>query len=450
MADLVQADVVIIGAGCAGLAAAVRLAGRGAKVVIIEQAPRLGGRATSFIDRDSGERVDNGQHVLFGCYRDTYALLREIGAADRAPLERSLQLTMAGGLDGRSFHLHCPELPSPWHLMFGVLTWSAVPLADRLAARHMKSLLQDAHRLRPDEIAASVDPSVTVTGWLEQRRQPPSMRKWLWNPLAYASLNQNPDEAAARPFVRVLAEMFGPDPHAAAVGLPRVPLDELMAMPAVDYLQARGGTVITRRPARISMHGDRIASVKVGDTTVRASTVISAVPWHAFSGLFEENVPLALGDVARHAAGMRPTPIVTVNMWFDRSVMDQRTSFLGIADGTMQWIFDREKITGTGGHLSTVSSGAVDLVRLDNDELIRRAEADVRRVLPAAGRATLTRALVVREPRAGFSLAPAAPPRPRTVTPLPGFLLAGDWTDTGLPATIEGAVRSGFAAAEHA
>lgn len=450
MSDLVQADAVVIGAGCAGLAAAVRLSSRGAKVVLVEQAPRLGGRATSFVDRESGERVDNGQHVLFGCYRDTYNLLGEIGAADRAPLEASLELAMAGGLDGRSFHLHCPDLPSPWHLLFGLIAWGAVPVADRFAARHMRGLLQDAHRDKPEAIAARIDPALTVTKWLEQRRQPASMRKWLWNPLAFAALNQNPDEAAARPFVRVLAEMFGADPRAAAIGLPRVPLDELMAMPAVDFLQARGGTVITRRPARISMQGDRIASVKVGDTTIRAATVISAVPWHAFGGLWEENEPPALAEISRNAAGMRPTPIVTVNLWFDRSVMDRRTPFLGVADGTTQWLFDRERITGAGGHLSAVSSGAVDLVRLENDELIRRAEVDARRVLPAAARATLTRALVVREPRAGFSLAPDSPPRPQTVTPLAGFLLAGDWTDTGLPATIEGAVRSGFAAARHA
>lgn len=450
MADHINADVVVIGAGCAGLAAAVKLAGRGAKVVMVEQAPRLGGRATSFIDRESGERVDNGQHVLFGCYRDTYALLREIGAAGRAPLERSLQLTMAGGLDGRSYLLHCPDLPSPWHLMFGLLTWGAVPAGERLAARHMKSLLQDAHRLRPEEVANRVDASLTVTDWLGERRQPASMRKWLWNPLAYAALNQNPDDAAARPFVRVLAEMFGPDPSAAAIGLPNVPLDDLMAMPSVDYLEARGGKVMMRRPARIAMHGDRIACVKVGDTTVRAATVISAVPWHAFTGVWEESVPSALNDVARNASGMRATPIVTVNLWFDRDVMDGRAPFIGVADGTSQWLFDRVKITGTGGHLSAVSSGAVDLLRLENDELIARAEADVRRVLPESARATLTRGIVVREPRAGFSLAPNAPARPSAVTPLPGFLLAGDWTDTGLPATIEGAVRSGFAAAQHA
>jgi uncharacterized protein with NAD-binding domain and iron-sulfur cluster len=211
-----------------------------------------------------------------------------------------------------------------------------------------------------------------------------------------------------------------------------------------------GGTVMMRRPARIAMSGDRISSVKVGDTTVRAETVISAVPWHAFGGLWEESIPAPLADVARNAAGMRATPIVTVNMWFDRSVMDRRQAFIGVADGTTQWLFDREKITGTGGHLSAVSSGAVDLLRLENDELIGRAHADVRRVLPEAARATLTRALVVREPRAGFSLAPNSPQRPGNLTPLHGFLIAGDWTDTGLPATIEGAVRSGLAAAGHA
>lgn len=450
MADLINADVVVIGAGCAGLAAAVRLADRGAKVLVVEQAPRLGGRATSFVDRESGERMDNGQHVLFGCYRDTYALLGRLGAADRAPLERSLELTMASGLDGRSYLLHCPDLPSPWHLLFGLATWGAVPVMDRLAAIHMRDVLQDAHRLRPDVVASRVDTTWTVTDWLKHCRQPVSMRKWLWNPLAYAALNQNPDEAAARPFVRVLAEMFGADPRAAAIGLPRVPLDELVAAPAAAFIELRGGAVMTKRPARIAMNGGRIAHVKVGDSAIHAPVVISAVPWHAFAGLWEESVPSSLNAIATNAAAMRSTPIVTVNLWFDRGVMDARAPFIGVSDGTSQWIFDREQITGAGGHLSAVSSGAVDLVRLENDALIERAEADVRRILPAAARAKRTRALVVREPRAGFSLAPNAPPRPGTVTPLEGFLLAGDWTDTGLPATIEGAVRSGNAAAARA
>lgn len=450
MTDLIRADVVIIGAGCAGLAAAVRLSASGAKVVVIEQAPRLGGRTTSFIDKDSGERLDNGQHVLFGCYRETYELLRQIGTADLAPLQTSLALTIAGGPQGRGHMLSCPDLPSPWHLLLGLLMWDAVPVSDRLSVRHLSHVLSSARRHGAAATAAKVNPSLTVAQWLVEQRQTPQMRRWLWDPLVFAALNQSPEEAAARPFVRVLAEMFGPRPEDSAVGLPRVPLDDLIASPAVRVIESRGGTVLMKRPAKIGMSGDRIAHVKVGDTLVHASLVISAVPWHAFPALWEENCPAALADVAANAAAMKSAPIVTVTLWFDRDVMPRDASFVGLSDGTMHWFFGRKAIVGSGTHVSAVASGAVDILRLENDDVIARAEADARRALPGTRGAAMLRALVVREPRATFSLAPDAPPRPKTVTALPGFFLAGDWTDTGLPATIEGAVRSGNTAARAA
>ena len=447
MADLVQADVVVIGAGCAGLAAAVRLSSAGARVVVIEQAPRLGGRTTSFVDRESGEHVDNGQHVLFGCYRETYELLRQIGTADQAPLQSSLSLTIAGGSQGQAHLLSCPDLPSPWHLLLGLLMWGAVPVRDRLSVRHLAHVLTSARRDGAAATAAKVDASLTVAQWLGQQQQTLTMRRWLWDPLVFAALNQCPDEAAARPFVRVLAEMFGPRPEDSAVGLPHVPLDELIAAPAVRFIESHGGTVLTKRPAKIVMSGERIAHVKVGETVVRAASVISAVPWHAFPALWEENLPLPLAEVAANAAAMKSAPIVTVTLWFDRDVMPRDTPFVGLSDGTMHWFFGREAIVGRGTHVSAVASGAVDILRLENDEVIARAAADARRALPGTRGAKMLRALVVREPRATFSLAPDAPPRPSTRTPLAGFFLAGDWTDTGLPATIEGAVRSGHAAA---
>lgn len=447
LVDLVQADVVVIGAGCAGLAAAVRLSAAGAKVIVVEQAPRLGGRTTSFVDRESGERLDNGQHVLFGCYRDTYDLLRQIGTADQAPLQSSLALTIAGGTHGRGHVLSCPDLPSPWHLLLGLLMWDAVPVVDRLSVRHLSHVLTSARRDGAAATAAKVDASLTVSQWLAQQRQTPQMRRWLWDPLVFAALNQSPDEAAARLFVRVLAEMFGSRPEDSAVGLPCVPLDDLIALPAVRFIESHGGTVLTKRPAKIAMNDDRIANIKVGDTIVRAASVISAVPWYAFPALWEENCPAPLVDVAANAAAMKAAPIVTVTLWFDGDVMPRHTPFVGLSDGTMHWFFGRDAIVGTGTHVSAVASGAVDILRLENDELIARAEADARRALPGTRGARMRRALVVREPRATFSLAPDAPPRPSTMTALPGFFLAGDWTDTGLPATIEGAVRSGHAAA---
>ena len=267
MADLVQADVAVIGAGCAGLAAAVRLSSAGARVVVIEQAPRLGGRTTSFFDRESGEHVDNGQHVLFGCYRDTYELLRQIGTADQAPLQSSLSLTIAGGSQGQAHLLSCPDLPSPWHLLLGLLMWGAVPVRDRLSVRHFAHVLTSARRDGAAATAAKVDASLTVAQWLAQQQQTLTMRRWLWDPLVFAALNQCPDEAAARPFVRVLAEMFGPRPEDSAVGLPRVPLDALIAAPAVRFIESHGGTVLTKRPAKIVMSGERIAHEKVGRGT---------------------------------------------------------------------------------------------------------------------------------------------------------------------------------------
>ncbi len=447
MTDVVQADAVVIGAGCAGLAAAVRLSASGAKVVVVEQAPRLGGRTTSFVDKESGERLDNGQHVLFGCYRETYELLRQIGTADLAPLQSSLALTIAGGRDGRGHVLSCPDLPSPWHLLLGLLMWDAVPVLDRLSVRHLSHVLSSARRDGAAATAAKVDASLTVAQWLAAQQQTTQMRRWLWDPLVFAALNQSPDEAAARPFVHVLAEMFGPRAEDSAVGLPRVPLDELIALPAVRFIESHGGTVLMKRPATIAMSGDRMTHVRVGETSIHARSVISAVPWHALPALWDEHCPPVLAEVAANVAAMKSAPIVTVSLWFDRDVMPRECPFVGLSDGTMHWFFGREAITGTGTHVSAVASGAVDILRLENDDVIARAETDARRALPGTRGAKLLRALVVREPRATFSLAPDAPPRPSTVTPLAGFFLAGDWTDTGLPATIEGAIRSGNAAA---
>lgn len=446
MADILTVDAIVIGAGSAGLAAAVRLSGAGARVAVVEQAPRLGGRTTSFIDRDSGERVDNGQHVLFGCYRETYAFLAETGAAALAPLERTLSLTIAGGPDGRRHTLTCPDLPSPWHLAVGVMLWDAVPFAERLATRHLETLF-DSVRVEGAEAASlRVDPSMTVTAWLDSQHQGAELRRWLWHPLVYAALNQGPDDAAARPFVRVLGELFGPRPEDSAIGLPSVPLDDLMATPAVQLIESRGGTVLARRPAKIVMANDRVQHVKVGDTIVRSGVVVSAVPWHAFHALWDEMPPRSLAEISANATAMKSSPIVTVNLWFDRDVMNGHR-VIGLADGTMHWFFGRQAITGQGMHVSAVTSGAADILRLENDQIVARALTDARRALPSAERATLDRAVVVREPRAGFSLAPGSPDRPGPITPLPGFFLAGDWTDTGLPATIEGAVKSGHAAA---
>src|SRR5262245_13285045 len=261
-------DVVVIGAGCAGLSAAVRLADAGRRVVVVEEAPRLGGRATAFVDRETGERVDNGQHVLFGCYHETYAFLDRLGTRALAPLQQRLSVTMADGA-GRRFTLTCPSWRPPFHLIAGVLRWNALSLGDRLTSVRLGSLLRDVRRRGAAAVAADVPPRDTVSSWLAAHGQSPRLREWLWYPLAVAALNQDPAVAAAAPFVRVLGELFGPGHEDAAIGLASVPLDELYALPSQRYVEARGGRVLTKSPARIRLDANgRVSQVETGTALI--------------------------------------------------------------------------------------------------------------------------------------------------------------------------------------
>ncbi len=284
--------------------------------------------------------------------------------------------------------------------------------------------------------------------WLTTVGQSERIRTWLWYPLTLAALNQSPETAAAAPFVRVLAELFGPRPEDAAVGLSRVPLDELYAEPSRQFIEARGGVVCVKETALVECGPDGgVSGVRTVRGLIETRRVVSAVPWFAFRSVWGDRVPPAVQALAGHAAAVQSSPIVTVNLWFDGPVMD--TPFCGLVDGPMHWVFDKAKTSGgTASHLALVTSGADALAAADNDVVTAQALDHLRAVLPAARPRRLLRSVVVREHRATFSLAPGGPPRPATHTPLHGFFLAGDWTDTGLPATIEGAVQSGHRAAD--
>ena len=449
--DLNRPDVIVVGAGFAGLSAAVRLTRGGARVLVLEARSRLGGRATAFPDRETGELVDNGQHILMGCYTDTFAFLRDIGAEDHVRLDPQLTVTMIDRA-GRRTRLSCPALPAPLHLVAGVLEWEALSWRDRLSMLGMATPLKNARRELQGAAVKAASPDETVEHWLIRNGQTPRLRELLWEPLALAALNQPPEQAAAPPFARVLAEMFSDDPRAAAIALPTRPLHLMYAEPAREYIERHGGSVRTGATAKIALTPGGGVGVRIGADTVQAGHVISSVPWFALPELFDETPP-ALHAVIDRARRMASSPIVTVNLWFDRPVLD--LPVLGLPGRAMQWVFDKRLVFGGDGraaagevsHLSLVSSGAAGILAETNDALIRRAHDELLDALPDVRAAKLLRATVVREPRATFSLAPGQPARPSTETDLPRFLLAGDWTDTGLPATIESAVRSGHRAA---
>ena len=260
-----------------------------------------------------------------------------------------------------------------------------------------------------------------------------------------AALNQPIDHATATTFVEVVRRMLGPGPDDAALVMPSESLSHLLVDPAVAFVEARGGVVLRGAPARVIVGERGAIGVDVRGRVISAPHVVSSVPWHAVAALFHD-VPALLAPIVRRASAMQSAPIVTVNLWFDRAVLE--APFVGLPGRAFQWVFDKRLVSpGQASHLSLVCSGADEIVGLENDAIVARAVAEFSAAVPAATRARLVRATAVRERRATFSLAAGEPARPAPVTPLPGFLLAGDWTDTGLPATIESAVVSGHRAA---
>jgi squalene-associated FAD-dependent desaturase len=327
-------------------------------------------------------------------------------------------------------------LPSPLNILAGVLGGEALSWSERMSVLKIGRLLKGGGNAS----------GVTVRHWLLHNGQAPRLLELFWEPLALAALNQSIDQAEASHFLRVLQRVFGDDPGAAALVLPAVPLDELYAEPARHWLEQRGSEVRVNAPAKVLIANGRVTGVRVRDEVISAPIVVSTVPWHGFYSLFDE-APIELRTTIDNATRLASLPIVTVNLWFDRAVLDE--PLIGLPGRNFQWVFDRRALVGGAtSHLSLISSGAETIVARSNEELTNIALAEVTDALPRARAAQLRKSVAVREKRSTFSLAPDAPPRPSTTTAIDGLLLAGDWIETGLPATIESAVISGRLAAE--
>jgi zeta-carotene desaturase len=434
-------DVAVIGGGFAGLSAATALADQQRRVLVLEARPGLGGRAAAFTDPATGERVDNGQHVVIGGYHQTFDFLRRIGRGDAIALQSRLAVGFVDPGGTRST-LECPDWPPPFDLLGGLISWRALTWRDRLAALRMLPAVRSASRAGVARAAATQQGPATVREWLVRNGQTPVLIELLWEPLAVAALNESIDVAAPRPFAAVLARMFGGRRGDASLGLPRLPLDEVYAGPAREFIEARNGEVQTNAPAEIAL--DPATRVSVRGQVIACRAVICAVPWFALADVLQASA--VVRPLLAAAAATPASPIVTVNLWVDRPVLD--TVFLGLPGRRMQWVFDKRALFGDQStHLSLVSSGAAEIVARTNQEIIDLAWSELRAALPAARDASVRRAVVVREKRATFSMAAGVPDRPETRTPVADLFLAGDWIDTGLPATIESAVVSGHAAA---
>jgi squalene-associated FAD-dependent desaturase len=442
--------VVVLGGGFAGLSAAIALQERRHEVTLLERRGVLGGRATSYRDALSGEEVDNGTHLMIGAYRETLDLLKDAGAEDALLAQDDLHIDYVD--DRGSTSLDCPSLPAPFHLLAGLLSLR-VPWAVRWQAVRLGLAVR----------FGAPPVGLTLAQYFEKTGQGSDARRLLWDALATAVVNETPERAAAVLFHRVYQEAFLASHRASRLVFLRCGWGTL-ADRLGAYLEARGGRLRRRALVEaIEVEGDRVVGVRLSQRPesraevqaglrarterLEADAVVAALPWHALPPLLPER--LRSEPPFRDLEKLRRSPIVSVEMWLDRPVVDR--VFVGLRDSEVEWVFDKGRIFGRTGapqHLSFIVSAAHRSAPKRNAELVAAAEGALRRYFPAMKDAVVVRSLVLREPDATFSAGPETESlRPGPRTPVAGLLLAGDWTATGLPATIEGAVRSGRAAA---
>lgn len=422
-------SVAIIGAGYAGLSAGVALAESGVAVSIFETSRVLGGRARGVMFGD--DCVDNGQHIMIGAYSETLSLLKKLGVPEASVLSRRpLHLRYP------EFELRAPRLPAPLHMAAALLTSKGLRWRDRwLAIRFMQALKQQSFKLPADITAAEL---------LQQHQQSAQLCRYLWDPLCISALNTASHLSSAQVFANVLRDSLAGDRAASDLLFPRTDLSTLLPEHAARHIKALGGEVHTQSAIR-SIRKSEQGFVLNDDDTQRFDAVILAVaPYHAARLLPES--PL-LASLQQQLQSLSWEPITTIYLRYPTSAQ-LPVPMLGLSGGHAHWVFDRGQLCHQAGIFAAVISAAH--ASLPAEALANAVDAELRAALstlsPGMALPALREHLVITEKRATFACVPNLS-RPMNQTAVAGFFIAGDYTASDYPATIESAVRSGRDAA---
>ncbi|WP_374203218.1 hydroxysqualene dehydroxylase HpnE [Streptomyces sp. ST2-7A] len=454
--------VLVVGGGLAGVTAALALADRGHPVTLVESRPRLGGLAFSFTrDREPGPlTVDNGQHVYLRCCTAYRGFLRRVGAEHLAPVQPRLDVPVLDARTGRLGRLRRSGMPAPLHLAGALARYPHLSPADRASVVRAALALR---RLDPEDPALDRH---SFGSWLRRYGTGPTAVAALWDLVGVATLNARADDVSLALAVMVFRTGLLSEKGAADIGLPQVPLGEIHHHRAGRALERAGVRVLTRtrvRGLRRRSDGGWWADLRAVDgpadpgapagsgNGIGADTVVLALPQDATRALLP---PGALSDPDR-LGELGTAPILDVHVIYDRPV--SREPFLAVLNSPVQWVFDRTVASGLAAlpdagasqYLALSQSAAGEEIDLPVAVLRERYLSALARAFPGAREARVRDFFVTREREATFDPAPNTRRlRPGPVTAAPGLFLAGAWTATGWPATMEGAVRSGLAAAK--
>jgi len=429
-----QDSVFVVGAGWAGLSAAFRLTQQGVHVTLLEAAPQAGGRARVIAFR--GERVDNGQHILLGAYHKILSLLNTLGISEQSVLKR-VPLNIYLSTQTTPLHFKLNRLMPPLNVIMGFITSIGLSHQERLAA------LRFCHTVHALNFELAEDCSVLAL--LLHYHQPNPLIHRLWAPIAVATLSTPIHQASARVFLNVLKDSFTKNARDSHYLFPTVDLSRLFPEPILNFLTQSGADVVyNQRIKKIHIEDNRCVGLETATRAWRCKRIILATPFDTTAELC--NSVSQLSEIQRNLFSFSHQPITTVYLRFQNPV-NLPFPMIGILDGLAHWIFDRN-FANQPNLISIVITGIGAHTDLDHTTLIEALSQELHRLVPSLG--ALLDFKVICEKRAAFSCDVGIEKRrPHQKTPIKGLFLAGDYTQTGYPAVLEGAVRSGLSAADY-
>ena len=438
-------SALVIGGGLAGIAAAAKLAESGWRVTLLEARNSLGGRAFSFVDPESGRELDNGQHVFVGACRHLIEFLERIEVSDLWHLQPRLNVDVYDRA-GRRGKLYGLGGPAPAHLLAAFITYRHLSLSDKLRA--VRGVIA---AMRADRAAPELE-TTSFYDWLKAHGQSERCIYNLWNVIIEGTLNDNIRDVSAAMGLMIAQDGLLQGRREINIGYPKAPLGPAVGAPSAARLRRLGVRALLGCPAR-AIEADADGSVQrvtAGNRRIfAADAYVSAVPFWILPSLIPDH--LAGKAPFNSLTGLQSSPIVNVHLEYDRPVMDRE--FCYFLDNPLQWVFNASLIQGgdrsPGGQSLTVSiSAAWEHIDLPRPDLLNGIVAEMRAAFPKARQARLLKSTVVKQRNATFRCAPGARRfRPGPVTASPNLFLAGEWTDTGWPSTMEGAIISGYNAA---
>jgi squalene-associated FAD-dependent desaturase len=435
-----KTKVAVVGGGLAGLAAGCALADSGLHVILFERRPFLGGRASSYQHPGTGEVVDNCQHVLLGCCTNLIDFYRRLGVEDKIRWYDQLTFLEPGG---RASVIGSSWLPAPFHTAPAFLRAASLGLKDKIAiAGAMASLA----RILP------TDNGETFLTWLQRHGQTEAAIERFWKTILISALNEDLDRMSVHYAAQVVRESFLRSAAAGRVGIPTVPLTDLYGT-AEAYIKTRGGDVRLRSGVESFRVEPGSVTLSIAGSDESFDFAVLAASFDVLPRLLPQT---SAAEPLRESLGhFESSPITGIHLWFDRQISDLDHAVL--LDRTIQWMFHKSKLLArtkstaepTGSYVELVVSSSKGLVNKSRQEIIDLALKELREFFPGARDANLVKSTVIKEVHATYSPRPGVDRyRPTNETAWPRVFLAGDWTATGWPATMEGAVRSGYRAAE--